>query len=197
MTRAAARGGALAAAVLSRGRIDLAHEHVRTWLGATSQTEISERSGLGAELLIVEDGLTLAEFAKRKGVSIAKVRKALDGPLAAARIPAWHVSATEFAQRAGVSLREVERAALGELRAAVLANGRLDLSHPASLKFMASHPFADPDVPPLIDGAGFLMPALLGEDIDMDHPIARVFLARSWGRVPTDADIASIAASPE
>jgi len=185
--------------VLSRGRIDLAHEDVRTWLEEAPKEPRSNRDGDDAvpELLLVEDGLTLAEFAKRKGVSVAKVRKALDGPLAAARIPAWHVSATEFAQRSGVSLREVERAALDELRAAVLANGRLDLSHPASLKFMASHPFAaDDDVPPVIDGAGFLMPALVGEDIDMDHPIARVFLARSWGRVPTDAEIAAIAASP-
>jgi hypothetical protein len=61
----------------------------------------------------------------------------------------------------------------------------LDITHPAALEFFAAHPIGK-DGP---TNGGWLAPAAVGDHINLKHPRARVFLARAWGRVPTEAEL--------
>jgi hypothetical protein len=178
-------GGLLRSALLPGGRVDLAHPAVRAWLNEALPADFAERAGLGVrhDVLMREIALTLEQLATKTGVPPEELRTALEGPLATAVVAPGHVAADEFAARAEVPVRLVVAAARGgELANALLPGGRLDLGHPAALAFMAARPFrrdktGDP-ICPDIGGRGFLVPALVGEDIDLDHPVARCWCAR-------------------
>jgi hypothetical protein len=163
----------------------LSHPAVTHWLKQADGAQTSN-----GEILVDETALSVAEVAERTGLSLELLTGDLDGPLAAALVPAGHVSASAFAELASAELEDVLAATRGELAAAVTSSGRLDLAHPAALAFMAGRPFArkrdgDPVIPD-IGGQGYLAAARVGDDVDLEHPIARCFLARCLGRV-TDA----------
>jgi hypothetical protein len=181
VSRACKPGGALFPALVAPDRIDLFHPACQRFLAEV---------GADAGVLIDETALSPREAAEQKGVSVKTVLADMHGSLAAAVIPIEHVSAGVYALLAQMSVIEVEAAVRGALRPALTASRRIDVGHPASLAFLAAHPFArlpngDPDAP-----EGFLAPACVGDDeIDLNHPFARAYFARLDGRVATEAEI--------
>jgi hypothetical protein len=193
----------LAAACLAGGRLDAAHPEAVAWAAARGigaaqllRDAPSDRSPPLPlpDLLLVETAVTFAEAAKIAGVTVEQfaddVRE--DPTLKAAIVPVAHVCINEFATRAGTSTAEVLDAIRGALRAAVTASGRLDLAHRSALEFMAARPLkrkrnGDP-IMPEVNGRGYLSAACVGDDIDLDHPVYRVFDARLHGRLRTDAE---------
>ncbi|HEX3853325.1 MAG TPA: hypothetical protein VHW01_20315 [Polyangiaceae bacterium] len=189
-------------------RVDAAHPACRAWVGPVPAgrwvygmpVEMAIRDGMiepapapASAVLMRETALTVPEFAQQLGVSVEEAERACREELASALIPPGHVSAAEFAQRADLPIDEVLAAVADELAEALLPSGRLDLGHSASLRFMAARPFerlasGDPAVH-TINGEPYLAPACVGEDIDIDHPVARAFLARCHGRVQTDEEL--------
>jgi hypothetical protein len=142
--------------------------------------------------LVIDDARRpdLDVFAAAVGVPVDELRTGL----AAALVPAGHVSALEFAARAGEDVETIKQAVRGPLRAALTPSGRLDLGHVASLEYMAQRPFpaakqAREQAAEVCDETAI---ALFGSCLaidgmaDLDHPATRAFLARCWGRVPTD-----------
>jgi hypothetical protein len=126
--------------------------------------------------------ITPQRLAKALGEPIEEIRRAIKDELASAVIPVEHVSVEEFALLAEAEVEEVLVACDGELGAAVVRCGRLNLVHSASLAFMAAHPFTfgddgDPLIPD-INGDGFLAPACVGDQVNLDHPRTRVLCAR-------------------
>lgn len=162
ISEATAPGGPLYAA-MTGDRIDIAHPAaVRYRLGSRPTiAELARAICVDAEELAA-DPATLAVY----------------GTLVRWRF----VTFAEFAHRAGVTTAAVQRAARDELASAMTSDG-LDLAHPASLEFMARHPF-DADPPD-----GFLATACVGESIDVHHPVARAYLSRLWGVAATDDEI--------
>lgn len=187
-------------------RVDAGHPACVSWVGPVPDgagvygmpVEMARKLGMierapAAAVLIRENALTVPELAERLGEPVAEVARACRNELAPALIPPGQVSAGEFAERADVTVDEVLAALANELAEALLPSGRLDLGHAASLRFMASRPFerlanGDPAVH-AINCEPYLAPACVGEDIDIDHPVARVFLARCHGRVQTDEEL--------
>lgn len=105
----------------------------------------------------------------------------------------YPITLAELAQRAEVPIAEAFAAALGPLAPAVTSSGLVDLAHPAVLAYFAARPFG-PQGAPRIGGVGYLVPAVArtpqGDGTDATHPVARTYLARTWGRVPTEVDFA-------
>jgi hypothetical protein len=134
--------------------------------------------------MVDETSPTIEEFARQLGTTVQKVL----AELPEAVIPVAHISAQLFAKYAQAELCDVIAACApgGELESAVTATRRIDMVHPDALTFFASRPFArdasgDP-ICPTISGAGFLVPACVGDDqIDLDHPVTQVWLARLTG----------------
>jgi hypothetical protein len=172
--------GPLKAAMLPGGRIDAAHPTVRAWLGR------GEAPTAPGGLMLEETAPTVDEFAAERGGT----REDVERECPAALIPRSHLDVKTFAFYVGATVGAVVDAAEGALKPAVTPAGRLDLAHPASLQFAAQHPFGK-TLPP----TGILAAAAIGDDIDLEHPVAIVFLARSWGRVPTAAELRELNAA--
>jgi hypothetical protein len=178
----------LSGACLGGGRMDLAHPDVIQWLGSSAPAQPTV-----AHLMLEERAVTLATLAEQTGLPLAELERDR-ATIAAAVVPAGHVSAAEFAQRAGEPVTTIIVAVQDVLAPAVTRAGRLDLGHEAALEYMAARPFprgrnGEPKILD-IDGEGYLAPACVGELVDADHPVARCFFARVNGRVQTDADFA-------
>ena len=183
VTRAVRAGGALSAALLDGGRIDVGHPAARRWIGPAVAAELG-----GAEPPSEAGVVTPAEFAELHGLPADQVHADMSGPLAPAVVPPEHVSPSTFAQLASEPEEAVVAAGLGGVLApAVTLSGWIDLEHDAALRFLAARPFVGE--PPDVDGAGYLAPACVGARIDVAHPVARAFLARCLGRIPTEADL--------
>jgi hypothetical protein len=138
----------------------------------------------------VIDDTSIEDLAAAAGMTVEEVRGAMGpgGALEAAAIPVGHVSVSQFARLSGFAIPVVFLHLDLGLAAAVTRTRRIDITHPVALALFARNPFkrdakGDP-IAPNFD----LSPACVGDDIDVDHPIARVFLARCLGSVPTDAD---------
>jgi hypothetical protein len=193
ITRACAPGGPMHPAVLSPGRVDAGAACVVRWL--------AEHAGVTPVVVDEPDSaITPAQAARLKGAPVEEIESAMQagGALASAVIHRHHVSARVFAVLSGSALGDViEATRSGSLVAAVTENGRIDLSTPASLEWCARRPY-----PRLADGEidlghvpeGGLVPAMVGDQINIDSPFAHVFVARCCGRVPTEADLAELAA---
>jgi hypothetical protein len=134
-------------------------------------------------LMVTETGATVAGLAAHLGVSLSDAQELVAGELAPAVVPAAHLAAEAFAKLSGATTEEIATAAHGELAEALTPAGRLDISHPATLTWLAGRPIRKGE---RLDG--ILGPACVGDDVDMAHPLAIAMLARSWGRVPTSAD---------
>lgn len=190
--------GSLSAARLEDGAVDVRHpvlrQHARVHWGV-DPAELAHplpvprrpvpRQPL-PQLALLPRIIDLGEFAEMLGLPVDEVIADFSKPpLSDAIIPRGHVSVSQFAELAEVPTRDVVLACRGKLGRAVTQRGLLDLCHPASLAFMHAHPFGE-NVP-----AGYLAAACVGEEIDVDHPVARVFLARSGlrdGRLPDVAE---------
>ncbi len=173
ITEACRPGGPLYAARVA-DRIDSRHPDA-------VQYRWRARASGGQSPIVRLDDVSAKEFCARTGAPAAELVEAL--------VPAHHVAACAFAWLADVSVDDVLAAAnRGELAAAITPERRLDLLHPAALAYFAAHPFprnrrGEPAIP-----AGFLAPACAGDNINIDHPIARVFFTRLDGLPFTDAD---------
>jgi hypothetical protein len=99
-------------------------------------------------------------------------------------VRAAHLTFPAFARLAGATSAEIATAAHGELTEALTADGRIDIGHQAVLAYLAGRPIRKGEK---LDGV--LESASVGEQLDVNHPRARAMLARSWGRVPRDADL--------
>jgi hypothetical protein len=172
-------------------RVDVAHTVVVRWaisrgLDPIVLLDIGSRERSRRPVLLVEETApSVGDFARSVGAHPTDVMAEVSDAL----VPPGHISVTEFAWRAGVRPSEVIAAVdRGELQPAVLKNGRLDLGHPAALEFMAAHPYKTDRRGNLIGGDGHLAGAMVGEQINVDHPFARAVIARSLGRVATEAD---------
>ena len=175
------------------GRLDLAHPAAREWLAARgfdpdqlAPVARKPRAPVIASARRPHATATAKELSRRTGVSVGEIREQFAGAL----IPATHVTASQVAFFAGCDDEVVFDAIdAGELAGAVQCTGFVDLAHPSVLAFMAARPFErtaseDIEAPP-----GFLTPATVGDEIDVDHPVARIFLARCLGRVPQPQDL--------
>jgi len=183
VTRAVRPGRPLHAALLPGGRIDVAHPDARHWIGPAVTAELG-----GAEPPEAASVVTPEAFSQLHALPVAQVRADMTGPLAPAVVPRGHVSPETFATLASEPVEAVLAAGLGGVLApAITLRGRIDLGHDAALRFLAARPFVGE--PPDVDGAGYLAPACVGARIDVAHPVARAFLARCLGRVPTQADL--------
>jgi hypothetical protein len=152
--------------------------------------------------------VTKTEIAKRRGCAKSTVTRACRSVLAPAvhhgRVdlgdplvqqwlarPAEPVSydyaipLAELARLCGVTEAVVDAALQGDLGAA-LCEGQIDLGHDAALESCAAFPFprnADGQVDEKAFPEGFGVSE--GDQVDVYHPLARAFLCRCWGRVPT------------
>jgi hypothetical protein len=193
ITRACADGGPLHSAVTGPGRVDISARCCVRWL--------AEHSGTTPVVVDEPDSaITPAQAARQKRISVAEVEAAMapGGALEAAVIRVHHVSAYVFSVLSGAALDDViEATRSGSLVAAVTENGRIDLSSEPAIEWCARRPY-----PRLADGEidlnhvpeGGLVPALVGDEINIDSPFAHVFVARCNGRIPTQNDLAELAA---
>jgi hypothetical protein len=164
-------------------RLDFRHPAVRRFLGLEGEQSPPEPG-----VMVDETAPTFGDFAQQTRMSLEEAVE-LREQLARALVPAAHVAARGFAWLAGVTLDAVLVATDAALAPAVTRQRRIDLLHPAALEFMAARPFQrDRRGEPVIPD-GFLQAACVGDEIDLDHPITRVFFTRLEGRVCTDADI--------
>jgi hypothetical protein len=192
VSRAVRAGGALHGALLPGGRLDANHAGLLRWVARGGDMEGAWAGLIGfpasprtVPLVILETAIELAEAAERLGVDPVSLEAQCADPLAPALVPDGHLSLGAFAEIADCSLGEVIGAVRGEqgdLTPALLASGRIAVGHPAALAFLAARPFGrlangDPE--------STFLPALVGEDdIDVDHPITRAWIARVQGSVP-------------
>ena len=192
-------------AAMNGDRVDVSHPKVVAWVGPIESSFVYGMTlAMARELgliqrpkiqpLLRETAVTVGEFATIIGKPPAEAAELLHGEFAVAVIPPGHISVEEFAARADVDDDEVVAALETDLASALLPSGRIDLGHPASLAFMAARPFdrtASGDIAgtKTILGTPWLAPACVGEDVDLDHAVARAFMARADGRVRTDAEL--------
>jgi hypothetical protein len=164
-------------------RVDAAHRAVLRWAGVESYEQLiggdaSKRTATPA-LVVVETAQTLATFAEYVGASVA----ALERDLADAIIDERCIDATTFASLAGCPVEHVVRASKSELAAAVTATGYLDATHEVALAWFAAHPFARTVAGDVVTNGFPLADACEGDMIDVNHWIARIFLARLGSEV--------------
>ncbi|HVU00385.1 MAG TPA: hypothetical protein VHE30_01485 [Polyangiaceae bacterium] len=116
--------------------------------------------------------------AARVGAKLNTAHPAFQAWLHGEQIGAGYAPPESFGIMADVSRTELTAALRGELAEAISGNC-IRVDHPAALRFLRRHPFRRApdglvhDVP-----QGFLVPALVGEEIDMSHPFAQAFSAR-------------------
>jgi hypothetical protein len=171
-------------------RMDAGHPSVLAYAAELGIALPALLDGLGVAsrptLMITETAIDAAELARLAGVSLEEAVAAIEGPLAAAVIPAAHVSLARFAALAGTSTTEVIAATRDELKDALVPSGRLDVSAVPALEWLAARPIQGDEAPDISDARrpdGTFDPA---------HPLTRAFFTRAWGHVPTDAEIESI-----
>lgn len=172
VSQACRPGCALHPALLPGGDVDRAHPAARKWL---REPRIAET-------------MSAAELSRATRLPLAEVQRAFTVELAPAVLPPHLVDAVAFARLSGAHVARVLTDLEHELLPAVTPDRWIDITHVAALEYLAAHPFprgrgGDPvtgDFPPL---------PCAGDDIDVDHPLVRAFLARCLGRVPTDADL--------
>jgi hypothetical protein len=132
--------------------------------------------------------MTAAQLSEATGLPLAAVQAAFAGELRDAVLPRGFVGARTFAILAGEQLARVLLDLEDALRPSVTPSRHIDVMHPSALAYVAARPFerGEDGDPVLEDFPGL---PTVGDDIDIDHPVARVFLVRCLGRVPTDAEL--------
>jgi hypothetical protein len=166
-------------------RIDAAHPAVLRYAGVSSYEQLVRKqrgreADVSPEFALSEKAFSLELLASHVKQPVAAVERAV----AAAIIPASHVAVDTFARLAGCSTSDATKLLRGELAGAVTPAGRVDLL--TALPWFAAHPFERSRGEPVTDGFP-LGSACVGEHIDSEHPVSLVFLARCWGRVPSEA----------
>lgn len=167
-------GGALYEALMGGGCIDRSHPAALRWLREAH----------------MDDAPTVEEVAERTGVPVDELRRALEAELSAAVVPAGHVGLRTFARLAGVNSMRLEWD-WSRLRPALTSSCYIDVGHPVALAYLADHPFPrGPNGEPVLPDDFPAIPTAGSEDeILIDHPITRAFLARCNGRVMTDGEL--------